>query len=229
MDMPPATPQLFLEGQSARIAYNNVSIPGKTGTRFSLKEATGSGPWTRARITFLKPLGERRGLRFVYAPFEISGMGSLSQPVSFKDTVFAAGTPTEGKYRFNSYRVSWFKRDPKPRGELRYGVTLKVRDANIALAQGSVRRNEYNLGVVPLIYLGGERRFSDRLTGYFDFDGLAAPQGRAFDIGVSLGYQVSASTDITLGLRTLEGGANNKEVYNFTRINYLSAGIVQRF
>jgi hypothetical protein len=229
MDMSPATPQLFIEGQSARIAYNNVSIPGKTGTRFSLKEATGSGPWTRARVTLLQPQGERRGMRFVYAPLEVSGTGTLSRPTTFRDATFATGTPTDGTYRFNSYRVSWFKRDPKPGGELRYGVTLKVRDANIALAQGTLRRNEYNLGVVPLIYVGGERRFTDRLTGYLDFDGLAAPQGRAFDIGLSLGYRVSKDTDFLLGLRTLEGGANNKEVYNFTRVNYLSAGLMQRF
>ncbi len=221
--------QLFVEGQRTSLAYNNVAVPQPTGTRFSLKETLGGGNWGSVRLTYLKNHGERRGMRFVYAPLQISGTGNLRQTTQFKGATFAANAPTDGTYRFNSYRVSWYKRDVKPGGEMRYGVTLKARDANISLRQGSLKRNEYNLGFVPLIYVGGERKFSEKLTGYIDFDGLAGGPGRAFDIGLSLGYNVSKNTDFLLGLRTLEGGADVKEVYNFTRINYLTLGLLKRF
>jgi hypothetical protein len=221
--------RLFVEGQRTSLAYNNVAVPGRTGTRFSLKDALGGGSWSGLRVTYLKSQGERRGVRLVYAPLQISGTGTLRQTTQFKGATFAANTPTDGRYRFNSYRVSWYKRDPKPGGEMRYGLTLKVRDADISLRQGTLKRNEYNLGFVPLIYVGGERKFSEKLTGYVDFDGLAGGPGRAFDLGLSLGYKTSKDTDLMLGLRTLEGGADVKEVYNFTRLNYLTLGLIKRF
>jgi hypothetical protein len=221
--------QLFIEGQRTSLAYNNVAVPQTTGTRFSLKDTLGGGNWGGVRLMYLKNQSERRGMRFVYAPLSLSGTGTLRQTTQFNGATFAANTPTDGRYRFNSYRVSWYRRDVKPGGELRYGVTLKVRDADISLRQGSLKRNEYNLGFVPLLYVGGEKRFSDKLTGYVDFDGLAGGPGRAFDIGLSLGYNVSKDTDLLLGLRTLEGGADVKEVYNFARINYLTLGLMKRF
>jgi hypothetical protein len=221
--------QLFVEGQRTSLAYNNVAVPQTTGTRFSLKDALGGGNWGGVRLTYLKNQSERRGMRFVYAPLSISGTGTLRQTTQFNGATFATNTPTDARYRFNSYRVSWYKRKPRPCGELRYGVTLKVRDADISLRQGNLTRNKYDLGFVPLIYVGGESRLSDRLTAYMDFDGLAGGPGRAFDIGLSLGYNVSPGTDFLLGLRTLEGGADVKEVYNFTRLNYLSFGLMKRF
>jgi hypothetical protein len=222
-------PQLYIEGQRVSQSYNNVAIPG-SNLRFSLKQVIGGGSWAGQRITVVLPRGERRGMRFVYAPLRLSGQSNDTAPIAFKDATFQGSpqSPLRGTYRFNSYRASFFKRDPKPGGELRYGVTLKVRDADIALSQGNLRRNEYNLGIVPLIYVGGERRFSKKLTGYLDFDGLAGGPGRAFDIGLQLGYRVSPDTDFLLGLRTLEGGADVREVYNFARVNYLSLGLMKR-
>lgn len=223
-----ARAQLFVEGQAVRPAYNNVRIPGKTGTKFSLKNLIGDDARNRVRLTYLKNVGEKNGIRLVYAPLTLRGRGTLPSATQFKDATFAPNTPTDGTYRFNSYRASYYWRKPCDRGEWRYGVTLKVRDADISLSQGNLKRNEYNLGVVPLFYVGGERRLSDRLTAHLDFDGSAAPQGRAFDIGAFLSYRVSSQADLLVGARTLEGGANVSEVYNFARLNYLSAGLLWR-
>jgi hypothetical protein len=80
--------------------------------------------------------------------------------------------------------------------------------------------------VVPLIHLSGERKLSERWKLLLDADGLAAPQGRAFDVGLFLAHRLSPKTDLTLGARTLEGGADNERVYNFARLDYLSMGLV---
>lgn len=51
------------------------------------------------------------------------------------------------------------------------GATLKVRDAEIKLTQGS--SSDDNFGLVPLLYLGREFRYDDHWSLSADLDGLA--------------------------------------------------------
>ena len=49
-----------------------------------------------------------------------------------------------------------------------------------------------------------------------DADALAAPQGRAEDISLAATWAASDRVVLRVGYRTVEGGADNDEVYNFT-------------
>ncbi len=222
--------RVTLEAGPVWQSRNDVQIPNNTGTRFSLNRLTGGGPFGNFRITALYDLNRKTGLRLVYAPLRIAEMGLLAQQTSFAGANFVAGTPTEGIYQFNSYRLSyWYRFHQDHRSQWRVGLTLKVRDARVALRQGGLGSSDYNLGVVPLIHVGGEHRLADRWKLLVDFDGAAAPQGRAFDLGLHLGYDLGRDTTLLLGYRTLEGGANVKQVYNFAWFNYLSIGVSCRF
>jgi hypothetical protein len=231
MDTPPLpTTTIHLELGSVRQPYNTARIFGDTGTTFSLRDLQGKGSFGYGRVTVLHSLNANHGLRLMLAPLGYSGTGQFAAPVRFQDTTFSANTPTTGSYMFNSYRVSyWSIVRQSARQTWRVGGTLKVRDARIALRQGSTYAQSYNLGIVPLVYLSGERRLSERWKLLLDADGLAAPQGRAFDVGLFLAHTLSPKTELTLGVRTLEGGADNERVYNFARLDYLSAGVIQRF
>jgi hypothetical protein len=59
----------------------------------------------------------------------------------------------------------------------------------------------------------------------FEGDALAAPQGRAEDVLVSLQYKVADRLTVKFGYRILEGGADNDEVYTFALFNYIAAGV----
>lgn len=61
-------------------------------------------------------------------------------------------------------------------------------------------------------------------------DGLAAPQGRAFDIALLFERKI-AQTNLTAfgGYRTVEGGADNDEVYNFAWLHFLTLGLRGEF
>lgn len=228
MDNIPTT-SIHLELGSVRQPYNSARIFGDTGTKFSLRDLQGTGDFGYGRVTALHKLNANHGLRLMLAPLGYSGVGQFAAPVRFQDTTFSANTPTTGSYMFNSYRVSYWSIVRQSEKELwRVGGTLKVRDARIALRQGSTYAESYNLGIVPLVHFSGERKLSERWKLLFDADGLAAPQGRAFDLGLFLAHQLSPKTDITLGARTLEGGADNERVYNFAKLDYLSIGLVQR-
>lgn len=206
---------------------NDVQIPGDTGTRFSLVDLAGSGPFPYVRVELVYQLAEKHALRFLLAPFEYTETGQLDSDVSFAGQSFSAGQATEATYQFNSYRVTYryrfFRNDS---WQWHVGGTLKVRDAEIKLTQGSVTANDTDTGVVPLLNLYGEYNLGSAWSLIFDLDGLASPQGRAIDLGLLARYDVSEAWYLAGGYRTLEGGADNDSVYSFAWFNYavLSAG-----
>jgi hypothetical protein len=219
-----------LEGGAVWSSRNSVRIPGDSGTRFDLNRLMGTGPSGFARINATYDFNHRHGIRVLYAPLQVSGTGPLAQTTRFDGTDFTPGVPAEATYKFNSYRVTYrYRFRSSERSDWRVGLTLKVRDAKIALRQGSVYEEKADLGVVPLLHLYGEERLADRWRFIFDFDGLAAPQGRAFDAAVKVGYDVTPQWQAQAGYRVLEGGADNDTVYNFALLNYGLLGIAYRF
>jgi hypothetical protein len=226
----PPLAQVQIEVGTVRTPYNAVRVPN-SGTPFSLRTLTGTGGFSYARLTAHRHLNDNHGLRLVLAPLSFSGTGTLPTATSFRGQTFAAGTATRGTYQFNSYRLSYWTLFRQNEAETwRIGGTLKVRDALIGLEQGATRAREYNLGVVPLLHVSGERHLSEKTRLLVDFDGLASPQGqgRAFDLGVFVAQEVSPHLSVTAGVRSLEGGADVKRVYNFARLDYLSVGFLWR-
>ena len=55
---------------------------------------------------------------------------------------------------------------------------------------------------------------------------VVGPQGRAIDLGLKVQYDITRQWYVGGGLRALEGGADNDEIYNFSWFNYavLNAG-----
>jgi hypothetical protein len=211
-------------------ARNTVQIPNDArGTRFSLVDVLGSGSHTAARVTLVTD-GLRPGQqwRFLAAPFTLEGDGRLASPVAFDGSTFAPG-PVRATYTFNSYRATYrWPLSTAGNWTWHWGVTAKIRDAEIALRQGATSARKTNTGFVPLLHLAGEGSFGRwRLS--FDFDGLASPQGRAFDIGARLGYEITPQVDVFAGLRVIEGGADNDSVYNFAQLDQGSLGLRVRF
>jgi hypothetical protein len=104
-----------------------------------------------------------------------------------------------------------------------------VRDATIALRQGTLQRSDEDLGLVPLLHLYGAYHLSDRTTLIMDFDGAAAPQGRAVDVALRLQYELPSGWHVFGGYRTLEGGADNDSVYTFVWLHFATIGAGLRF
>ena len=86
------------------------------------------------------------------------------------------------------------------------------------------------IGFVPLFHIRGKKEIATDLSFRFDFDGLAAPQGRAIDLGVFIEKQIAkAKTFGFAGYRTVEGGADNDQVYNFAWLHTLTFGLTTEF
>jgi len=208
-------------------SYNDVQIPGDTGTRFSLSDLVGNDPLPFYRLELFYDLKDKHQLRFLIAPLGYTENGVLDKNVDFDGQTFVAGENTEATYKFNSYRATYrylFHEGPKWRW--RVGGTLKIRDAEIALKQQDISASSTNVGIVPLLNLYGEYRLANKWQFIVDFDGLASPQGRAIDLGLKVNYDIAKNWYVGGGLRVLEGGADNDKVYNFAQFNYavISAG-----
>ncbi len=219
-----------LEGGPIWQSRNDVRIPNETGTLFSLADVVGSGPYGVFRIEAAFDVNERHGFRVVVAPLAVEDSGVLSERVLFAGEAFEPNTATTASYKFSSYRVTYrYRFYDGPTWRWKVGFTGFVRDARIALRQGDRFAEDTDVGFVPLVHLRGEARLSDRLRFLLDFEGLGASQGRAFDVAAKLGYTLSNRWEVAFGYRTIEGGADVEQVYNFAWLHFAVGALRVRF
>jgi hypothetical protein len=214
------------EGSLAWQSRNDQRIPGDGGSNFSFADFN-KGPFPVYRLYVGHIWNDTHEVRALYAPLAVDLSGRFSTPVQFQNSTFAPNVDTDGRYRFNSYRLTYAYHFPKV-GEWKFavGFTGKIRDAEVALSQGALRESKTNVGFVPLLNLQASRAIAEGWLFRFDFDGLAAPQGRAFDVALFVERDLSwQGLSAFGGYRTVEGGADNKEVYNFAWIHYATLGV----
>jgi hypothetical protein len=209
---------------------NSVRIPGDTGTLFSLTRdlKAESGVYYRLRLNWR--LSRRSTLSALFAPLTLKAAGTADAPLVFFDRTFPAGSPLEGTYTFNSYRLTY--RYEFIRNEcwtVGAGFTAKIRDAGIRLTSGDLRSEKTNVGFVPLLNFRAEYRGPGRWGFLLEADALAAPQGRAEDVLAAVLFRLSPALTLKAGYRIVEGGADNKEVYNFALIHYAAIGFLVDF
>jgi hypothetical protein len=214
--------QFLAEGGAVFQTVNDVAIPSETGTRFSVVDAIGSGPQPYVRLEAKYQLSQKHRQRLLIAPLSIAQNGKLEKNVSYDGNNFTANTDTEFLYKFNSYRLSYaYRVVDQPGNAWDIGFTGKIRDAEVALQQGSVKSSYTNVGFVPLLYLANERRVTEQWKLHFDLDFSWSPFGRAIDLGLFARQQLNPQWQWGVGYRTVEGGADNDKVYNFAWLHYL--------
>lgn len=221
---------LEIESGAAFISYSDIQIPKSTGTLISFSDELETDPalFVRGRLTYY--FNRSNMMSVLIAPLTLKGTGSVDHDVVFEGETFAPNVTLNTVYRFNSYRLSyehfWFAGENFRFG---LGVSAKMRDAAISIADSAKFSEKTDIGFVPLIKFSLAWKMLDRLALVIDGDALAAPQGRAEDVSVALLGDVDEVVSLKLGYRVLEGGSDVEEVYSFTWVNYLFAGAMIRF
>ena len=210
---------------------NEVQIPNDAeGTRFSLVDLAGNGPWPAGRLYFTWNINERHGLRALAAPLSFTETGTLEAPVDFAGSSYLPGVPTEATYQFDSWRLTYrYRFHHGDRWTWWVGATAKIRDAKIELQQGGVTSRDTDLGLVPLLHLAADWRLAERWHLLLDLDALAGGPGRAEDFSAKLAYDLNERWAITAGYRTVEGGADTDDVYSFGWFHYAVVSGIYRF
>ena len=210
---------------------NDVQIPNnQNGTRFSLVDLAGNGPFPSIRLYFTWRIAERHQLRLLLAPLSYTETGTFNSPVNFAGKSYDANQPVDGTYQFNSWRLTYAYQFHQSEHWLwRIGFTAKIRDAIIRLEQGDTSSEKTDLGFVPLLHLHGEYHINDVWWLLLDIDALAGGPGRAEDGTLQVGYNINNQWSLSAGYRTVEGGANVEEVYNFAWFHYLVLSVNYEF
>ena len=230
LQITPSQAQWSIDAESglAFLGYNNVRIPNETGTLFSFKDDFEvDGPVIPFRVRVGYTWNERNHIFGLIAPLFVNYTGTPSQAIDFQSSSFDAGETLKGFYQFNSYRLT-YRRDILLNGPWTLGVgfTAKIRDASVQLDNevGTADRKD-DFGFVPLLHLYTEYALENRTKFYLEGDGLAGGPGRAFDIFLGARIPILPKTDIKVGYRILEGGADVDEVYNFTLVQFAVFGL----
>ncbi len=210
---------------------NNVQIPNsESGTRFSLVDLVGRGPYPAGRIYVTWNISGKHELRALLAPLKYTEQGVFSYPVEFEGGSFDPEVGTDATYKFNSWRLTYrYLLFDKPRMNGWIGFTAKIRDAKIRLEQEGESSEKTDLGFVPLVHLCLDYQLSRRWGIILDIDALAGGPGRAEDLSLKLCYSMNERLRVTGGYRTLEGGADVEEVYNFAWLHYAVVSVLYGF
>lgn len=223
--------EVELEGGFLWQTVNDVQIPNSAeGTRFSLVDLAGKGPYPAGRLYITWNINEKHGLRLLLAPFSVTEEVMPPAGISFEGEDFAKGTPLDATYKFNSWRMSY--RYAFHRGERatwRIGFTAKIRDAKIELSEPGKSSSKTDLGFVPLLHISTDIKLSPGWLISADIDALAGGPGRAVDFSLKLGYLLNRRLLLSAGYRTLEGGADVDEVYNFAWLHYAVFSVTYRY
>jgi hypothetical protein len=221
-----------LEAGPVFSGYNDVRIPGNTGTLFSLTEDLHARTAFAYRVRLSKTFGDRHWVSVLVAPLRVESRGALDRDVVFAGERFIAGAKLRALYRFDSYRLTYrYGLVRARRFNLDLGLTAKLRDAEIRLAYMDLMMpgaSKKNIGFVPIISFRADWSLSQRLGLVLDGDALAAPQGRAEDVTAALRIGFGDRVDARVGYRVLEGGSDVDEVYGFALFHYAVAGITVR-
>lgn len=209
--------------------YNDIRIPGDSGTNLSLSDELSTDPSHFFRIRLGRHFGRRHTVSALFAPLTLTAAGSVAREVEYAGATFPADTDLRASYRFDSYRLTYrydfFLSDS---WEVGAGFTAKIRDAAIGL-DGQVFAEKTNTGFVPILHFRVLYAFADDWSALLEGDALAAPQGRAEDILAAVRFHFNENIQAKLGYRILEGGADNDEVYTFALFHYLVIGLTATF
>ena len=210
-----------VEGGVVATGYNDVRITGSAGTFFSFPDDLTGNNQFYYRVRAGYRIAPRHEVFILYAPLRLTYSGSFDRNINFKDILFSQGTQVEGTYKFNSYRATYrYYVRSSERLDIGLGITIKVRDALIALEGGGLRSERPDLGGVPLINLHLHWRPLDSVGLLVDGDALAGGGGRAADIMAALTFSPETRLSFRAGYRILEGGADNTKVFTFALFHY---------
>lgn len=186
------------------------------------------------RIVAEARLGGRHTVLFTYAPFDVTTRVTLDAPLTFRDTLFPAGSVVDHRYLFDGWRAGYLY-DLARSGPWSFagGLTLGVRNALVGFTQvdGNRFAAERDIGPVPALKLRGAYKPAAGPYALLDVDGggtagLSTVTGGILDAALTLGLPLWPGLDGTLRLRWLSGGAEvpSRAITNWAQFIGATAG-----
>ncbi|RYG03083.1 MAG: hypothetical protein EOO02_09210, partial [Chitinophagaceae bacterium] len=87
--------------------YNDVRVPGTTGTLFDANKALKAKAKVFYRLRAGYTFAKRHTISVLYAPLTVRYDGNFDQDVNFVSQVFTRDKTVRFDYQFNSYRLTY--------------------------------------------------------------------------------------------------------------------------
>jgi hypothetical protein len=219
--------QINFEIGRSKSSDNNFSLPNSNENEINLPDGKYLNSY---RIKGRINLKNDKFLYFLYAPFSTDYHFKSDKSFKFDNTNFNNNQNTKVDYKFNSYRVGYFK-ELSFKNNLKYwiGGVLKVRDAKIKVSQNGLSDSYSNIGIVPLLGLGAEYFINNNISLFSHIDAAGFGQGYAYDFNAEMRYHLNNKNSLGLGYRAFGGGVDNDELMNFARFETLYANYSFKF
>lgn len=213
--------------------FNDVRAPNggaALGTFFSLTndfKPQAVSPFVRGEISYT--IIDRHDIQFAAVPLTVNYTSFKDQTISFSGETFT-GNDITASYKFNTYRLSYrYNVLRKKKIRLGLGATVLLRDARIALTQGSRVAENTDLGAVPLISFNLVYSPIEKLSIILKGDALVTPQGRAEDIFLGITYDLIDALELKGGYRLIDGGSGVDQIYSYAMFHFAEVGLVYTF
>ena len=211
---------------------NDVEIPNDgPATRFSLEDLVGNGPWPAGRFYFTWNINERHGLRVLLAPLSYTETGIFDDRRSSPARRYAPGVPDRGDLPVQLLAGDLPLPLPAPASA---GAGGSVSPPRSATPRSQLQQGDRQRGHRPRLRAAALPRGA---TGASPSAGISCststpwPAGRAAPrtVALKVGYDIGDRWSVAFGYRTVEGGADVDEVYNFAWFNYAVVSGAYRF
>lgn len=207
--------QINIELGKTKTSHNYFQLPNNDSNEVNLPDDKYDNSY---RVKAIIDLADDKFLYLLYAPFASEYNFTSNQSFQFDNTNFSSNQQTKVSYKFNSYRVGYFKKfNHSAKFQYWLGGVLKIRDAKIKVNQAGASDEYKNIGVVPLIGLGAQYFVSDKISLFSHIDTLGFGQGYAYDFNGEVQYHFDKKNALGIGYRTFGGGVDNDTLMNFAR------------
>lgn len=201
--------------------YHTIQY-GEDGTTFDYVDQGGQDVlFPFGRLSAELEVGERHTFILLYQPLQFDTRVRLRRDVVVDEATFEEGTPVDLLYNFPFYRATYlYDLVDAQRSSLGVGGSLQIRNATISFetADGMLRRENRDTGLVPLLQLRGDRSVGDDWWIGTEVGGFYAPiqylnlsdtdvMGAIWDASLRAGVDVADRTDVFLNARYLGGAA----------------------
>ncbi len=139
---------------------SNIRVDGSTvqGTEFNLKDNLGLGTKPYPSVEVYGGLGKNH-LSLMYTQADYSGSTTLSSPLTFNGTAFAAGTAVNSAFKIKMLDLA-YKRDLIDMSNILAGFSLsaigkiKYIEGNVSISQGNTEASNVFRLPIPMIGAG---------------------------------------------------------------------------
>jgi hypothetical protein len=216
--------KVFTTGELGMLVPASHTIQfDKAGTVFNYIEDGGQdNAFVFARLQAEIKVQKKHSVIFLYQPLNLDTKVYLNEDVIVDEATFAADTSLDLRYGFDFYRASYLYHSKRnKRGdELSFGGSIQLRNATIDFnsGDGSLRRSNRDLGIVPLFKFRWKKSMADSTWLGAEMDGMYAPVkyingsdsdvvGAIIDLSLRYGIPLDQHKDLFFNLRWIGGGA----------------------